>query len=268
MTLARKNAQLAQTINVSGTAIGDTLFIASSGNLGINTNNPQANLHVVGSGIFSNMVYANGAQVSINGHTHVISDITNFNSSVSGLVSGIYAPLAGASFTGAISSTSGNFSTGLTVNNTGVSLAGHTHTASQISDFNSSVSGLLPVRNIVAGSNTTVTSLNGIYTISSSGGGGSVSDITAGSGISITATTGNYTINLKAYSVNIGDGSATSYTVTHNLSVNNDVFVTVRDTTTNYYVYPDIKYNNNNSVILEFVSAPSGNQYKVSIIGF
>lgn len=31
MTLARKNAQLAQTINVSGTAIGDTVFIPTSG---------------------------------------------------------------------------------------------------------------------------------------------------------------------------------------------------------------------------------------------
>ena len=57
--------------------------------------------------------------------------------------SGIYAPLAGASFTGAISSTSGNFTTGLTVNTTGVSLSGHTHTSSNITDFNSSVSGLI-----------------------------------------------------------------------------------------------------------------------------
>jgi hypothetical protein len=42
-------------------------------------------------------------------HTHTSSDITNFNSSVSGLVSGIYAPLNGATFTGQITAPSGSF---------------------------------------------------------------------------------------------------------------------------------------------------------------
>jgi hypothetical protein len=43
-----------------------------------------------------------------------------------------------------LASSSGNFST-LNVNGTGVSISGHTHTSSNITDFNSSVSGLLPV---------------------------------------------------------------------------------------------------------------------------
>lgn len=43
-----------------------------------------------------------------------------------------------------IIASSGNFSNALTVNTTGVSLSGHIHTSSQISDFNSSVSGLFP----------------------------------------------------------------------------------------------------------------------------
>lgn len=43
---------------------------------------------------------------------------------------------------GLLSATSGNF-TSLTVNNTGVSLSGHTHTAANITDFNSAVSGLV-----------------------------------------------------------------------------------------------------------------------------
>lgn len=75
MTLARKNAQLAQTINVSGSAIGDTLYIPASGSIGINTSTPGANLHVIGSGIFSDMVYVNGVPVSTNGHTHTIPDV-------------------------------------------------------------------------------------------------------------------------------------------------------------------------------------------------
>jgi hypothetical protein len=45
-----------------------------------------------------------------------------------------------------IPSSSGNF-TSLSVNNTIVSVSGHTHTTSDITDFNSSVSGLLPVIN-------------------------------------------------------------------------------------------------------------------------
>lgn len=77
MTIARKNAQLAQTIAVSGTANGDTLHIPYTGSIGINTTSPQANLHVVGSGIFSDMVYVNGISVTTSGHTHTIPDITS-----------------------------------------------------------------------------------------------------------------------------------------------------------------------------------------------
>jgi uncharacterized membrane protein len=43
-----------------------------------------------------------------------------------------------------VPSSSGNF-TSLSVNGTGVSISGHTHTVSDITNFNSSVSGLLPV---------------------------------------------------------------------------------------------------------------------------
>jgi hypothetical protein len=49
MTLARKNAQLSQTINVGQNAIGDTLFIPSSGNVGIGTSSPSSTLEVDGS---------------------------------------------------------------------------------------------------------------------------------------------------------------------------------------------------------------------------
>ena len=43
-----------------------------------------------------------------------------------------------------ITPASGNFSNSLRVNGTGVSISGHTHTSSNITDFNSTVSGLLP----------------------------------------------------------------------------------------------------------------------------
>lgn len=53
----------------------------------------------------------------------------------------------------------------LSVNNTSVSLSGHTHTSSNITDFNSSVSGLLPVKNITAGTGTIISSTTGVFTV-------------------------------------------------------------------------------------------------------
>jgi hypothetical protein len=230
---------------------------------------------------------------SLIGHSHVSSDITNFNASVSGLVSGIYAPLNspaltgiptvptansgtnnnqaastafvrteisnlvssapstldtlnelatalgndanfsttvtnalagkanlnGATFTGAISSPSGNFTQSLLVNGTAVSVSGHSHNVSNISDFNSgvlsavysgviplnsglfvktrtggtlqsttlssnditdfnsSVSGILPVKNIVAGSGISINNNSGIYTINSTATGSSSTSV-------------------------------------------------------------------------------------------
>lgn len=138
-----------------------------------------------------------------------------------------------------VSGSNTNVSGILQVNNIDVSISGHNHTSSNISDFNSSVSGLLPVTNVIAGS-----------------------------GIEVLSSSGSFTINLDAYSVLIGDGSATSFIVTHNLGATNDVHVSVRETATNYHVYPDVKYVNADSVLIEFVNAPTSNQYRVSIIGF
>ena len=78
------------------------------------------------------------------------------------------ANLSGASFTGSISAPTGNF-TSLLFNGSGVSITGHSHTSSDITNFNSSVSGLLPVKNIIAGSNVSVSSTSGNFTISTTG---------------------------------------------------------------------------------------------------
>ena len=69
------------------------------------------------------------------------------------------ANLSGATFTGSVSGPSGNF-TSLKVNSVDVSANGHTHTSSNITDFNSSVSGLLPtIAN--SGDNRVLTSTGG-----------------------------------------------------------------------------------------------------------
>jgi len=91
---------------------------------------------------------------------------------------------------------SGDF-TYLSVNNTSVSLSGHTHTSSNITDFNSSVSGLLPVKNIIGSGNINVSSSNQIFTVSSSGISNILEDTTPQLG-------GN--LDLNSYSIN-GTGS-------------------------------------------------------------
>jgi hypothetical protein len=80
------------------------------------------------------------------------------------------AALAGATFTGAVSipSGTGNFNT-LTVNSTAVSLNGHTHTSSNITDFNSSVSGLMGVKSLVGTSGIGIVNSAGAHTIAITG---------------------------------------------------------------------------------------------------
>jgi hypothetical protein len=146
----------------------------------------------------------NGTGVSVSGHTHTSSDITDFNSSVSGLLpvtnivggTNISVVPSGSSFTVSVSgslgltteevddrvssllvagtgisldySDSGNT---LTINTSGLqpsgnySVTGHTHTSSQITDFNSSVSGLLPVTNLISGSGISISSSSGNFTV-------------------------------------------------------------------------------------------------------
>jgi hypothetical protein len=80
------------------------------------------------------------------------------------------ASLAGSTFTGSVTipSGSGNFNY-LNVSNTPVSLNGHTHTSSNITDFNSSVSGLLGVKSLVQGTGIGIVNNSGIQTISVTG---------------------------------------------------------------------------------------------------
>ena len=56
------------------------------GNVGINKNNPAYTLDVGGSGNFASGLFVNNVVVSVSGHTHNSSSITDFNSSVSGLL--------------------------------------------------------------------------------------------------------------------------------------------------------------------------------------
>ena len=69
------------------------------------------------------------------------------------------------------------------------------------------------------------------------------------------------------FSTTIGDGSATSYTVTHNLNTKN-LQVTLSRVASPYdRVNADVQFSTVNSITIVFASAPTTNQFNVAILG-
>lgn len=210
-------------VAVNGSANGSFLQYNSSSGLWMASS----------SGNFTSLS-VNSTGVSVSGHTHTSSDITNFNSSVSDLLpvkditagTNISVSSSNGTYTVSVSGSLGlteeqvdDRVNGLLVGGTGISLSyddngnsltiatsglqpsgdyslnGHTHIASNITDFNSSVSGLLPVKDIIAGTNISVSSSFGSYTVSVSGSLGLTEEqvddrvsnlLVAGTGITLT----------------------------------------------------------------------------------
>lgn len=97
-------------------------------------------------------------------------------------------------------------------------------------------------------------------------GGGST--YTAGNGITI--TTGviavDTTVTARKASATIGDGTATVYTLTHNLNTQ-DIIASVREVSTNAVVIADVVANGVNTAQFTFGTAPTTGQYRVSVTG-
>ena len=74
----------------------------------------------------------------------------------------------------------------------------------------------------------------------------------------------NSQIGVQSYKANVGDGSNTSFVVTHNLS-SDDLFVEIWDNTAKEQVFTDVVYSTANSITVSFASAPSAGQYKVVV---
>ena len=72
---------------------------------------------------------------------------------------------------------------------------------------------------------------------------------------------------IKKYSTNIGDGSATSYTITHSLNTR-DVIIRVFPNSGNYDdVEVDVQRTSTTTATLIFATAPGVNAYRVVVLG-
>jgi len=71
---------------------------------------------------------------------------------------------------------------------------------------------------------------------------------------------------IKKFSVSIGDGSATSYTVTHNLA-SRDVHVTIYNASNYEEVITDVAHTTTNTLTVIFATAPSSDAYRVVVVG-
>lgn len=81
----------------------------------------------------------------------------------------------------------------------------------------------------------------------------------------VTDSEGNVVTVAHKFVTTIGDGSATSYTVTHNMGTK-DIIVQVSDATTFEVVYANIAITTDNEIALNFASAPAANAYRVIVI--
>jgi hypothetical protein len=148
------------TFGLTGEQVDDRVsqLLVAGPYINLNYNDNLDTLTITATGLQPSGNYANAI------HTHTINDITNFNSGVSGLLPGI----SGSEYITTLF-TNNIYTIGVTgLQPSGnYSVVGHTHTSSNITDFNSSVSGLLPS---VSGSGYVITSFaNNLYTVSVTG---------------------------------------------------------------------------------------------------
>ena len=95
------------------------------------------------------------------------------------------------------------------------------------------------------------------------------SDLAVGAGNGISVLTNTVAIDssvvVSKYATNVGDGSATSYTITHNLGTR-DVIVSVYEASGSYAeVICDVNHATTNTITLLFSVAPTSNQYRVVV---
>lgn len=81
----------------------------------------------------------------------------------------------------------------------------------------------------------------------------------------VTDNSGNVVTVAHKYVATIGDGVATTFTVEHGMATK-DIIVQVSDATTFDVVYANIKIADENSIVLNFATAPTSGAYRVIVI--
>jgi hypothetical protein len=102
----------------------------------------------------------------------------------------------------------------------------------------------------------------------------SVNGLAVGAGTGISVSTGTVAVDTadsngrvtRRYATSIGDTSATSFTITHNLN-SLDVIVQVYTNSDGSEVMADISRTGVNTVSVAVASAPTSNQYRVVVVG-
>ena len=92
-------------------------------------------------------------------------------------------------------------------------------------------------------------------------------DVIGGDGITVNANSVviDRAVVVTKYATNVGDGTATSYTITHNLATR-DVIVSLYDNVSPYAeVMADIEHTTTNTITLLFSIAPTNNKYRVVV---
>jgi hypothetical protein len=107
-----------------------------------------------------------------------------------------------------------------------------------------------------------------------SGLGTTSNGLAVGAGTGIVVSTGTVAVDVsdangrvaRRYATNIGDTSATTFTITHNLN-SLDVIVQVYTVSDGSEVMADVSRTGVNTVSVAVASAPSSNQYRVVVVG-
>jgi hypothetical protein len=109
----------------------------------------------------------------------------------------------------------------------------------------------------------TYTASNGVQLVGSDFSGVVVSS--GGLSVGVSGFELDTTIAVRKYAANVGDGTATTYTVSHNLGTK-DVIVSVYDNSSPYAeVVCDVQHTSTTAITLLFSVAPTSNQYRVVV---
>lgn len=77
----------------------------------------------------------------------------------------------------------------------------------------------------------------------------------------------NWSDRIRKHAANIGDGSSTSYTVTHNFNTRDTQVAIFRNSGSYDEILADIEHTTVNAVTIKFAAAPTSNLYRVVVVG-